>query len=154
MDVDLGGSGPGLIDVPGATPSQLVVALGKNGVAYLLDRNNLGGIGTGDGTNGEGLFSKRVSTGIIRNAGAAYTTASGTYVVFSTGGTGLGCPGTPGNLVALRIGASDPPDISVAGCAANNGSGSPIGTTTAGSQRPVGVANGSDRAKSLHGINC
>jgi hypothetical protein len=28
-DVDLGGSGPVLIDVPGATPSQLVVALGK-----------------------------------------------------------------------------------------------------------------------------
>src|SRR5260370_28055968 len=114
MDADLGGSGPVLIDVPGATPSQLVVALGKNGVAYLLDRTNLGGIGTGDGTTGEGVQSARVSTGEIINAAAAYTAASGTYVVFNTSGTGIGCPGTPGNLVALRIGASAPPSISLA----------------------------------------
>src|SRR5258707_1262101 len=40
-DTDVGGSGPVLIDVPGATPSQLAVALGKNGVADLLDRTNL-----------------------------------------------------------------------------------------------------------------
>ncbi len=152
-DLDMGGSGPILLDVPGATPSQLVVALGKNSVAYLLDRNNLGGIGTGDGTNGEGLFSKRVSTGIIRNAGAAYTTASGTYVVFSTGGTGLGCPGTPGNLVALRIGASDPPDISVAWCAANNGSGSPIVTTTDGSSEPVVWTIGAEGTNRLYAYN-
>ena len=43
-DTDLGGSGPILVDVPGATPSALVVALGKDGNAYLLNRNNLGGI--------------------------------------------------------------------------------------------------------------
>jgi hypothetical protein len=43
-DVDLGGSGPLLVDVPGAMPSSLVVALGKDGNAYLLNRDNLGGI--------------------------------------------------------------------------------------------------------------
>ena len=43
-DTDLGGSGPILVDVPGATPSALVVALGKDGNAYLLNRNNLGGV--------------------------------------------------------------------------------------------------------------
>ena len=43
-DVDLGGSGPLLVDVPGAIPSSLVVALGKDGNAYLLNRDNLGGI--------------------------------------------------------------------------------------------------------------
>ena len=47
-DVDLGGSGPLLVDVPGATPSSLVVAMGKDGNAYLLDRNNLGGITRAD----------------------------------------------------------------------------------------------------------
>ena len=41
---DLGGCGPLLVDVPGATPSRLVVALGKDGNAYLLNRDNLGGI--------------------------------------------------------------------------------------------------------------
>ena len=40
----LGGCGAVLIDVPGATPSQLALALGKDGNAYLLNRNNLGGI--------------------------------------------------------------------------------------------------------------
>lgn len=48
-DADIGGSGPVLVDVPGATPSKLIVALGKNGVAYLLNRDDLGGIGKGNG---------------------------------------------------------------------------------------------------------
>ena len=43
-DLDLGGSGPLLVDVPDATPSHLVVALGKDGNAYLVNRDNLGGI--------------------------------------------------------------------------------------------------------------
>src|SRR6266700_531580 len=43
-DTDLGGSGPLLVDVPGATPSNLVVQLGKDGKAYSLNRGNLGGI--------------------------------------------------------------------------------------------------------------
>ena len=43
-DTDLGGCGAVLMDVPGATPSQLALALGKDGNAYLLNRNNLGGI--------------------------------------------------------------------------------------------------------------
>ena len=43
-DLDLGGSGALMVDVPGATPSQLVVSLGKDGNAYLLNRTNLGGV--------------------------------------------------------------------------------------------------------------
>src|SRR5262249_9798498 len=43
-DTDLGGCSAILIDVPGATPSQLVLALGKDGNAYLVNRNNLGGV--------------------------------------------------------------------------------------------------------------
>jgi hypothetical protein len=44
QDADLGSSGPLLVDVPGAAPSALVVALGKDGNAYLLNRTNLGGV--------------------------------------------------------------------------------------------------------------
>ena len=40
-DTDLGGCSAILIDVPGANPSQLVLALGKDGNAYLVNRNNL-----------------------------------------------------------------------------------------------------------------
>lgn len=62
-DLDLGGSGSVLIDVPGATPSQLVVALGKNGVAYLLDRTNLGGIGQATGQLAKGYKVPRCQLG-------------------------------------------------------------------------------------------
>src|SRR6266513_4477353 len=43
-DADLGGSGALLVDVPGATPYHLVVAFGKDEKAYLLNRDNLGGL--------------------------------------------------------------------------------------------------------------
>jgi hypothetical protein len=152
-DTDLGGSGPVLVDVPGATPSQLAVALGKNGVVYLLDRNQLGGIGTGDGSAGEGLQSAQVSTGPIINSAAAYTAASGTYVVFHGYGDGIGCPGAPGDLVALKIGASEPPTISVAWCADNQGAGSPIVTTTDGSSEPVVWTVGSESSNRLRALN-
>lgn len=164
-DLDLGGEAPLILDVPGATPSQLVVALGKSGVAHLLDRSNLGGIGTGDGENGEGLFSTRVAIdsppgdpkrGRIRTTAATYTTASGTYVVFSVstpGSVGFGCPETPGDLVALRISASSPPTIRVAWCANNNGRGAPVVTTTDGSSQPVVWTIGAEGTNRLYAYN-
>jgi hypothetical protein len=130
-DVDLGGSGPILVDVPGATPSALVVALGKNGVIYLLDRANLGGFGKGDGTTGEGVASAKVASNAIIQAAAAYTTSQGTYVVLRA--SGVGCPsGQSGDLVAVKIAAGSPPVPSVAWCARQGGSGSPMVTTTDG----------------------
>jgi hypothetical protein len=144
-DGDLGGTGAVPIDVPGATPSALMVALGKNGVAYLLNRANLGGKGTGNGTTGEGLASKLVAataatstTGAsIMNAPSSYKTASGSYVVFNTTGVGAGCATGSGNLVALKIGAASPPTITVAWCASMTGRGSPIVTTTDGTANAV-----------------
>jgi hypothetical protein len=156
-DADVGGSGPVLIDVPGAVPSQLAVALGKNGVAYLLDRNSLGGIGTGNGTTGEGIQSKLVANSVIINAAAAYTAASGSYVVFTTSGTGVGCPGTAGNLVALRIGApnlnSGPPTINVAWCANGSGRGSPMVTTTDGISQPIVWTVGAESSNRLYAFD-
>jgi len=155
-DLDIGGAGPVLFNVPGAQPSQLLIALGKNGVAYLHDPSNLGGIGTGDGFTGEGLQSKLVSSGIIRTAAAAYTAPSGTFVVFNINsgtGAGIGCPGTPGNLVALKIGASAPPTIDVAWCADVPGRGSPIVTTIDGTSQPVVWAVGTETTNRLLAFN-
>src|SRR4029077_5189967 len=73
-DTDLGGSGPIIVDVPGATPSALVVALGKDGNAYLLNRSNLGGVSAPVAVSAVG--------GTIIQAGAAYRTALSTYVVY------------------------------------------------------------------------
>ena len=42
--IDLDGSGALLVGVAGATPSQLVLSLGKDGNAHLVNRTNLGGV--------------------------------------------------------------------------------------------------------------
>jgi hypothetical protein len=140
-DLDLGGSGVMLVDVPGATPSSLVVALGKDGVAYLLNKANLGGFGTGDGFTGEGAASALVAgTGLPRRgwdgeiigSPASYASASRTYVVFQ-GVTGRNCPqGAVSGVIAISIAAAAPPGISTAWCAPNPGPGSPMVTTTDG----------------------
>ncbi|MEP6821366.1 MAG: hypothetical protein ABI946_03355, partial [Chthoniobacterales bacterium] len=66
-DSDLGGSGPILVDVPGATPSALVVAIGKDRNAYVLNRNSLGGVSAP-------LAQSVVSTGTVIGAAATYRT--------------------------------------------------------------------------------
>jgi len=152
-DLDLGGSGPVLIDASGANPSALVVALSKSGVAYLLDRSNLGGVGVGNGTTGEGVFSTQVATGEIINAAAAYTTGSGSFVVFHghQGAQGSACPsGQSGDLVALRIIAGSPPQLTTAWCVNNLGQGSPIVTTTDGRSEAIVWTAGAQSSSRLH----
>ena len=155
-DVDLGGSGPLLIDVPGATPSALVVALSKAGVVHLLDRSNLGGVGQGNGTTGEGVFSERVADGEIINAAASFSTASGSYIVFHghAGAHGVGCPSGPsGDLVSLRIVPGSPPRVATAWCADNQGQGSPIVTTTDGRSEAIVWSAGAEGSERLHAWN-
>jgi hypothetical protein len=152
-DADIGGSGPVLFDVPGATPSKLIVALGKNGVAYLLNQDALGGIGKGNGVQGEGVHSDRVASDEIINAAAAYQAASASYVVFEARGNGVGCPGHSGNLVALRIGASVRPSMSVAWCANNMGDGSPIATSTDGKSNAIVWTAGAGSSNRLHAFD-
>ena len=144
-DLDLGGSGPVLVDLEGATPAALAVALGKDGKLYLLDRNHLGG-------KGGALWVKEVSKGAIINATAAYTTSSGSYVVFR--GRGVGCPTGGGDLTAVRLLPGSPPRAEVAWCARAPGRGSPIATTTDGkSEAMVWVvgAEGDGRLRAFDG---
>jgi len=144
-DLDLGGSGPVLVDLPGSTPSALAVALGKDGNLYLLDRSHLGGLGGA-------LQVDRVSSGPIINAAAAYTTGAGSYVVFR--GTFVGCPSGAGDLTAVRLVPGSPPRAEVAWCASAPGRGSPIATTTDGkSEAMVWVvgAEGDGRLRAFDG---
>jgi hypothetical protein len=134
-DLDLGGSGPILVNVPGATPSDLVMALGKGGIAYLLDATNLGGMGgmldmltvSGGGING----------GMIQ-AATAYTTPTGTFVAFRANQQVMGC-GTGSSFVgALKVSAASPPKLSVGWCAGSDmPSGSPFSTTTDGTNESI-----------------
>jgi hypothetical protein len=75
-DADLGGTNPLPLDIPTQSGNQaLILALGKDGKAYLLDRNNLGGIGGS-------LAVETVDTRAIITAPAAYPAADGIFVAF------------------------------------------------------------------------
>jgi hypothetical protein len=78
------GTNPLLLDVPTESGTQaLILALGKDGRAYLLDRNDLGGIGGS-------LVAETVSNRAIRTAPVTYRTADGALVAFQ--GEGARCP--------------------------------------------------------------
>ena len=135
-DLDLGGSGPVLVDVPGANPEQLLMALGKDGNAYLLNRTNLGGITSA-------VASAHVANSSIIQAAATYRTALGTYVVFANAN----------NLYALYIIATNPPAISNAWHAAENGRGSPFVTSTDGTNKVIVWGIGSENDQRLHAFD-
>jgi len=128
-DSDLCGAGPLVIDVPGATPSALVVAMGKTGIMNLLDRSNLGGVGMGGSK--DGLYSAGIGSGELRGSATGFTTSTGTYVVVHDDGRGLSCPaGTSGDLIAVKISATNPPQFTTVWCVNSGGNGSPIVTMT------------------------
>jgi hypothetical protein len=132
-DTDLGGANALLLDMPGAPFPHLVVALGKDKNIYLLNRDNLGGIG------GE-LSHAQVADGEINGAPAGYTTAQGTYVAFRIrSSTGHNCPapGGGGNLAAVKITAGSPPTAAIAWCTNESNLGSPIVTTTDGKANAI-----------------
>ena len=144
-DVDIGGTAPLLIDVPGAKPSALAVALGKDGKVYLLDRAHLGNVG------GQVAVASVASDEII-NAAAAYTTDRGTYVVFK--GQGTSCPGGQGgDSTRIRIGAASPPTVTTAWCASQNGLGSPMVTTIDGHAEAVVWSVGAEGDGRLHAFD-
>jgi hypothetical protein len=144
-DADLGGSNPLPLDLPGAGQGQpVVLALGKDERAYLLDRRNLGGIGGS-------LAAERVATGPIRTAPAAFRMAAGMFVAFQ--GSGARCPAGPrGDLTVLRLGAGLPPQIATAWCGAMRGAGAPIVTTIDGMAEPIVWMLGAEGDNRLHGF--
>jgi outer membrane protein assembly factor BamB len=150
QDQDLGSSQPILLDVPGSTHPKLAVAMGKTGVVHLLDRSNLGGIGTGNGTSGEGLASALVTTNEIINAGTVYSTPSGTYAALR--GHGVGCAPNA-TLAAVRLGVADPPSVTPVWCAATDSWGSPIASTTDGHSESVVWTVGADGDGSVHAVD-
>ncbi len=132
-DTDLGGASEILLDMPSAKYPHLVVAGGKDGNMYVLDRDNLGGIG------GE-LLKLQVGSGQVKGAPAAYTTAVGTYVAFHIeGASGSSCPsGQGGNLVVVQLTQSATAvSASTAWCSTQSGLGSPMVTTTDGTANPI-----------------
>jgi hypothetical protein len=130
-DNDLGGASEVVLDMPGAQYPHLIVAGGKDGNLYVLNRDNLGGVG------GE-LLKLQVANANIKGAPAAYTTAKGTYVALHIeGSSGINCPsGQGGNLAVLQI-TQSPMAAKTVWCSTQDGLGSPMVTTTDGTSNPI-----------------
>lgn len=137
-DQDLSGCGPLIVDVPGATPSQLVVALGKDGNEYLLNRTNLGGVTVP-------LAQAHLTGQQLHQAAVTYQTALGTYVAFSSDGGE--------QIIAFRITPTSPPTIQGVWTNGDNGRGSPFATSTDGSNNVVVWVVGCEGDQKLHGFN-
>src|SRR6266568_2223461 len=120
-DTDLGGVSATMVDVPGATPSQLVLALGKDSNAYLLNRNNLGGIIAPVAVANVGGINRGTSA-------VTYRTGQGTYIGFHN---------DAGTIRAYRVTATNPPTIVFAWSQSQNGRGSPWVTTTDGTNNMI-----------------
>jgi hypothetical protein len=146
-DSDIGGSGPMLFSVPGATPSELAIALGKDGLAYILSTENLGGFGNW-------VSAARVSSEQLINAPVAYTTPTGTFIAFK--GTGADCPASSGGgrkITAIKIMPGTPPSMQAAWCSGPNGQGSPIVTSTDGMNESIVWYVAAESDNRLRGFN-
>ena len=148
------GAPPVPFDLPGATPSQLAIAFGKDGNAYLLDRNHLGGIGAALGAVGTSNATLRVATNEIISSPVVYTTATATYIAVR--GNGAICTHGAGDLTALTIapgpGPGMAPTLQGSWCAPG-GSGSPMVTTSNGQSDAIVWNLGADDDTHLHAFD-
>jgi hypothetical protein len=130
--------------VPGATPSSLVIALGKDGSAYLVSRDNLGGII-------QPVASTHVANSNIIQAPATYQTNGTIHVAFRA---------SPTTFSTFRITPTNPPTIASSWSVfrGKGGCGSPFVTSTDGINNTivwvVGTeSSGSEGDQLLHGYD-
>ena len=143
-DLDVGGVSPTLLTLTGSTPANLALAIGKDGDAYLLNRANLGGIGTA-------LQTLAVSGQYNHTATARYTNGSTAMVAFNA--QTPFCSSKSEGLVALSVAPGAPPTLSSTWCTALNGRGDPIVTTSDGTNDPIVWVTGAEGDEELHAFN-
>jgi outer membrane protein assembly factor BamB len=143
-DTDLGSAAPLVLPPqPGSIPHLLFIA-GKQGVGYLVNRDNMGGVARGNGITGEGVYSLCLF-GNCQGGGpkvfsaAAYWDGGGAgrfILVPGHGSQPQPCRGT-GGVVAVRLeaAASRAPALHVAWCSPSM---SDAGAPTVSSAGPEG----------------
>jgi len=136
-DTDLGGVSATVVDVPGATPSHLVLALGKDSNAYLLDRTNLGGIVVPVAQLNVGGTNRGTSA-------VTYHTSQGTYIGFHN---------MSNQLKSYKVTATIPPTMVSAWTQSQTGSGSPWVTTTDGTNNFIVWVAGVEGDQRIHGYD-
>ena len=137
-DLDISGVAPLPFNLPGG--ARRLLALGKDGDAYLLDRDNLGGV------NGQ-IAQRHVANSAIITAPASFPDGANETVVFQA--RGALCPnGTfSGGLAALTVSATE---VRPLWCAPLQGRGAPIVTTTDGHADPIVWVDGAQGDDRLH----
>jgi outer membrane protein assembly factor BamB len=143
-DLDVGGVSPTLIDLAGSTPAKLALALGKDGNAYLLNSEDLGGIG-------QALQTTAVTGDYNHTATARYAEGSSAMVAFNA--QKPLCSSTLEGLVALSIAPGAPPHLATAWCTALNGRGDPIVTTSDGTSDAIVWVTGAEGDEELHAFD-
>jgi len=146
QDADLGGTNPIPLNAEvSANRPALMLALGKDGQGYLLDQNNLGGIGGS-------LAAETVSRRPIRTAPAVYEVGADMYVALQ--GSGAHCPSAASDnqLAVLKVRAGERPGFSTAWCGRLSGAGSPIVTASDGHADPIIWIVGAEGDNRLHGF--
>jgi hypothetical protein len=155
-DEDLGASGPLVVDAPALTPSALLVAIGKDGIARLLDRNNLGGL------DGGVVASKELVQGIpgiegqILNVAASATVSGATYIVVKGwfDATAADCPLPPDgslyDLIAIKLDPTAQNNMATAWCVSSGGMGSPSITLSDDANDAIVWTEGAEGDNLLH----
>jgi outer membrane protein assembly factor BamB len=145
-DRDLGGTAAVPFTVPAAGgPARRILALGKEGYAYLLDADDLGGFE-------HELAKFPVTASPVLAAPAVYKTASATLVAIPNRGTaGPDCSGI--NLSVLKVTSDPEAPVTLAWCALIEGYGQPIVTTTNGTDYPIFWLTGAGHDNEIHGFN-
>jgi hypothetical protein len=141
-DLDLGGVTPLLLSLPGI---EGLLALGKDGKAYLLDRANLGGIGGA-------IEIGQAARGVIITAPAAYPVRDAMFVAYQARGAVCPTGSYTSGIGALAATADPGHRLYSAWCARLDGRGAPIVTTTDGSSDPIVWVVGAEGDNSLHGF--
>ncbi|HTI79946.1 MAG TPA: PQQ-binding-like beta-propeller repeat protein [Acetobacteraceae bacterium] len=139
-DLDLSGVTPLPLTIP-KSPRRLMIALGKDGNAYLLDRSNLGGIGGA-------VATRRVAGSAIITSATTYPAANAALVAYRARDAACPTGRTINGIAALAV----TPDagLSTAWCSPMSGAGAPIVTTTDGTSNPIVWAVGAEGDDRLH----
>jgi outer membrane protein assembly factor BamB len=139
-DLDMAGTMPLPIDLPNGV--RRLLAMGKDGNAYLLDRDNLGGVGGA-------LAVRHVANGPIIQTPVVYRAGGETLVAFRA--PGAICPDGRSTtaVVALAIG---PTALHPVWCAPVDGRGIPIVTTAGAAADPIVWVAGAEGDGRLHGF--
>ena len=143
-DLDLGGVTPLPLSPPGSY-MPLLLALGKDGNAYLLNRTNLGGIGGA-------LAIYKAARGAIITAPTVYTVNNTVLVALEA--HAVTCPNGSDvfGIGALAVTVENQPEVHSVWCAPMRGRGAPIVTTTDGSSQPIVWVVGAEGDEQLHGF--